>query len=230
MWGMISEHSIPTPPDAELLREFNQRFSEAGQIEDVLATRQSTALIAAKEIQMLRDAKVGRMKLSKGAIHISQVFIEYMWATMAKLGMRVWAPDLDAQPDSLYNEACRLSAITTFRQAVINKVYAYMGINNQHVTDMVLLQRVYDHYVHYYMAGIYAKEKKEKGKHTQDELKKSIQGCRQRVSFPFIAFKSGAELMNELWIVMQGTIQVCHQQWFSKALHHYPQGHQSSQR
>ena len=100
---MISEHSVPTPPDPELLCEFNQQFSEARQIEDVLATRQSTALIAANKIQMLRDAKVGRVKLSKGAIHISQVFIEYMWATMAKLGMQVWAPDLDAQPDSLYN-------------------------------------------------------------------------------------------------------------------------------
>ncbi|KNZ57802.1 hypothetical protein VP01_2069g4 [Puccinia sorghi] len=124
-----------------------------------LQVQPSTALIATKDIQMLRDAKV--------------VFIEYMWATMAKFGIRVWAPDLDAQPDSLYNEACCLSAITTFQQAVINKVYAYMGINNEHVTNMVLLEWVYDHYVHYYMAGIYAKEKKEKGKHTQDELKKN---------------------------------------------------------
>ncbi|KNZ63763.1 hypothetical protein VP01_11043g1, partial [Puccinia sorghi] len=53
---------------------------------------------------------------------------------------------LNAQPDSLYNEACRLSAITTFRQAVINKVYVSMGINKQHITGMVLLQWFCDHY------------------------------------------------------------------------------------
>ncbi|KNZ48743.1 hypothetical protein VP01_5441g1, partial [Puccinia sorghi] len=58
---------------------------------------------------------------------------------------------------------------------------SYMGIKNQHVINMVLLQWVYDHYVHYYMAGIYAKGKKEKVKHTQDELKKSIPGCCQRL-------------------------------------------------
>ncbi|KNZ45077.1 hypothetical protein VP01_850g4, partial [Puccinia sorghi] len=109
MWGMISKHS---------------RFSDTGQIEDVLATCQSTALIATKEIQMLRDSKVGQMKISKGAIHISQFIIKYMWATMAKLGMQVRAPNLNAQPDYLYNEAFHLSAITTFQQAVINKVYS----------------------------------------------------------------------------------------------------------
>lgn len=81
-----------------------------------------------------------------------------------------------------------MTAITTFWQAVINKVYAYMGINNSHITDMFLLQQVYDHYVHWYMAGIWAKEKKEKGKHTQDELKKCIQGFLQRVSSVFSDF------------------------------------------
>ncbi|KAI9615059.1 hypothetical protein KEM48_005798, partial [Puccinia striiformis f. sp. tritici PST-130] len=39
--------------------------------------------------------------------------VEYTQATLARLGLRVWAPDLDDSPHSLYNEACRQAALKT---------------------------------------------------------------------------------------------------------------------
>ncbi|KAG0140621.1 hypothetical protein CROQUDRAFT_689816, partial [Cronartium quercuum f. sp. fusiforme G11] len=95
---------------------------------------------------------------------------------LAKLRLRIWAPDLDAQLNSLYNKACQMKAIYTFQQAVANKVYTYMSVNLSYIKDLGLLQSSYNHYVHYYMAQIYSQEKKNEGKHAQDEERKVIQG------------------------------------------------------
>lgn len=192
MWGLLGQRSVPIPPDPSLLKEFNGRFSNSSEIEAVIYGSGSTKLVAKNEIQILRDAKQGNMKIGKGMVHITEFFLEYMWGTLAKLGLRIWAPDLDAQLDSLYNEACRMSAIYTFRQAVANKVYAYMSVNPSYVKDIGLLQSAYNHYVHYYMAQIYAKERKNEGKHVQDEERKVVQRARQRVCIIFLtSFKSG---------------------------------------
>ncbi|KNZ61740.1 hypothetical protein VP01_1364g4 [Puccinia sorghi] len=153
MWGLTGQRATPTPPDPNLLREFNQRFSDPNQIEQ-----------KSKPFEMQNKVE---LRLVRGCSIYLNSFL-------------IWAPDLDSQMDSLYNEACRMSAIVTFRQAVANKVYAYMSIKPTYIKDLALLQLTYNHYVHYHMAQIYAKEKKHEGKHIQDEEKKVIQQARQR--------------------------------------------------
>ncbi|PLW23732.1 hypothetical protein PCASD_12610 [Puccinia coronata f. sp. avenae] len=182
LWGLVTQHAVPTSPDPTFFTKFHQRFSRTKEITQTLQTSGSPPLISESQIQTLRDAKCGCVKIGKGILHISEFFLEYMWATMAKIGFCQWAPDLDSQPDSLYNEACHMSAILTFRKAVVIKVYLYMSINKAYAKDIPLLQDTYNHYVHYYLAQIYAKEKKEVGKHLKDKEKKVIQGARQRLA------------------------------------------------
>lgn len=229
MWGLMTQRCTPTKPDPSLLKEFHERFSNADQIQCMLSNSNAARLIAKANIKTLRDAKQGRVKIGKGMIHISQFFLEYMWSTLAKIGFRFWAPNLDAQPDSLYNEACRMSAIFTFRQAIVNKVYAYMNINQTYVKEIGLLESAYNHYVHYYMTQIHAKEKKEEGKHIRDEEKKVIQRSRQRVSFHWIIKDLYHTIKSISILVERCALQVCHQEQFYPTLPRYPSINSSPQ-
>ncbi|KAG0146681.1 hypothetical protein CROQUDRAFT_62540 [Cronartium quercuum f. sp. fusiforme G11] len=56
-----------------------------------------------------------------------------------------------------------------------------MSVNPSYIKDLGLLQSAYNHYIHYYMAQLYFKKRKNEGKHTQDEERKVIQRACQRV-------------------------------------------------
>ncbi|KNZ52575.1 hypothetical protein VP01_3517g5 [Puccinia sorghi] len=158
LWGLIEVGAIPTPPNPDQLREFNQRFSSSDQIENAISNCGGD-LVAIDQIETLRNARMNRKKVGKNIYHMSEMLISYIHTSLARIGIRKWGPDLDAQPDSLYNEACRISAIRTFRQAVAGEAYSYMSINKCFVNDLNLLIQT----------------KKEEGKHHKDEEKKVIQ-------------------------------------------------------
>ncbi|KAI9616823.1 hypothetical protein KEM48_005069 [Puccinia striiformis f. sp. tritici PST-130] len=102
-------------------------------------------------------------------------------AILARLGIRVWAPDLEDLPDSLYNEACRQAALKSFRQASVGGAYAYMNVNLKYATDLTLLIPAYNHYVHYLQATRYNREKNQTGKFRMDEERKVISKARERL-------------------------------------------------
>ncbi|MBW0580118.1 hypothetical protein O181_119833, partial [Austropuccinia psidii MF-1] len=64
----------------------------------------------------------------------------YVLALLAKVGIRRWAPDLNASSDTLYKEACRISAIQTFRQLAAGGAFEYMNINLRFLEDLQLLE------------------------------------------------------------------------------------------
>ncbi|KAG0143491.1 hypothetical protein CROQUDRAFT_48720, partial [Cronartium quercuum f. sp. fusiforme G11] len=57
--------------------------------------------------------------------------------------------------------------------------FIYMRINKKFTTNISLLERTYNHYVHYYMAGKYKREMKEEGKNQRDDERKKIQRARK---------------------------------------------------
>ena len=105
---------------------------------------------------------------------MSNMLIKYIHTSLAKIGIQFWAPNLNAQPDALYNEAFQIAAIQTFCQAVAGIAYVYMNINKSFANNFDLLMAMYDHYVHYYMAGKYSKARREEGRNQRDEEKKVI--------------------------------------------------------
>ncbi|MBW0542174.1 hypothetical protein O181_081889 [Austropuccinia psidii MF-1] len=144
--------SVPTPPDNNMLQEFNVRFSDVDQIKTAAKSTNLQPLIPQSEILTLRGTQSGRKKI-----------------------------DLDASVDSLYNEACRISAIQTFHQIAAAGAYKYMNINLGYLDDIQFLEAAYNHYVHYLMANRYRQETKESGKFVKDEEKKAILKARQRL-------------------------------------------------
>lgn len=179
---MAAAGSVPVAPDPALLTEFNARFSDPSQIAAVADSTTSQDLIPQTEIISLREARAGRVKIGKGIVHVQDFFVRYSLAMLAKLGIRRWGPDLEAAPDSMWNEACRLSAIRIFRMWVAGK--AFPNANPGYVDDILLLEKTYNHYVHHLMTEKFKKETKDAGKNQRDDARKVIQRNRQRVSQP----------------------------------------------
>ncbi|EGG07168.1 uncharacterized protein MELLADRAFT_86042 [Melampsora larici-populina 98AG31] len=136
-------------------------------------------LLPITDIVSLRDAKSGRIKVGKGIIHLQDFFLRYSVAMLAKLGICCWAPDLEDAPDSMWNEACRISAIKILRMWITGKVFP--NADAKFVHNLLLLERTYNHYVHYYMAKKYQKEAKESGANQREEARKTSQRGRQRL-------------------------------------------------
>ncbi|KAH9467019.1 hypothetical protein Pst134EB_002052 [Puccinia striiformis f. sp. tritici] len=147
LWDMMEEKAIPKIPDMNTLKEFQQRFANADQIAAAAENSASPVLITEGEVTTLRDLKMGQIIVSKKIIHVEDFFFKYTKAVLARLGIRKWAPDLEDSPDSLYNEACRVAAIKSFRQIAVNGAYKFANCNLQFLNDFDLLIRTYNHYL-----------------------------------------------------------------------------------
>jgi hypothetical protein len=103
---------------------------------------------------------------SRVASQVRQVeehMLEYMQASLARFGLTTWCPDLRQTAYSLYNSACRIIALDTFKQALVAHTYAHLQPNTAYVKDTSLLVKLYDHFVHHYMFMRYKKDKRNPG-------------------------------------------------------------------
>ncbi|MBW0558152.1 hypothetical protein O181_097867 [Austropuccinia psidii MF-1] len=178
---MVHEHSVPIAPKISMLKEFSNRFKSAEEIKNMAESDTSVPLIPQSEVLTLKGVQPGRKKVGRGIVYIKEFFILYIQVLLSKLGIRQWAPNLEEASDTLYNEACRISAIQSFRQVAIGGAYEHMNINLRYLNDIKLLHDTYNHYVHYYMAQRFKKEMKEAGKHRKDQEKGAIQLSRKRL-------------------------------------------------
>ncbi|MBW0581397.1 hypothetical protein O181_121112 [Austropuccinia psidii MF-1] len=101
---------------------------------------------------------------------------------------RPWAPDLDNPSDTLYNEACRISAIKTFRQLSAGGAYEYTNINWNFLNDIQFLEATYNHIVYWSLAQQYKKELKQSGKYKKDKERSAILQARLRLKKACYAF------------------------------------------
>ncbi|KAG0140178.1 hypothetical protein CROQUDRAFT_100483 [Cronartium quercuum f. sp. fusiforme G11] len=167
--------AVPKPPIPALVAEFNARFSDVSDINGVLDSLTAQDLVDRNQVVTFSEARAGRMKIGHGIVNIKEFFVMYAQAMFAKLGIWVWAPDLDAADDSLWNEACQISAIRIFRQWVAADAFVYMNINKKFTNDILLLERTYNHYVHYWIAQKYKQESKEEGANQAADDRKNVQ-------------------------------------------------------
>ncbi|MBW0496504.1 hypothetical protein O181_036219 [Austropuccinia psidii MF-1] len=114
LWGLIYQDSIPIPPDYSLLKEFNTQFSFSEEISNLIQSPIAVSLIPEQDVITLQGVQPGKKKLARGIINLKDFHILYVHSLLSKLGIQRWAPDLDNPSDTLYNEACRISADQTF--------------------------------------------------------------------------------------------------------------------
>ncbi|MBW0544027.1 hypothetical protein O181_083742 [Austropuccinia psidii MF-1] len=174
LWGLIYQNSVPISPDYTMLKEFNTRFSFLSDIVTQSENHNTLPLVPLEEILTLRNTPPRKKKIGNSIIHMSDFSIKYVVASLARLGICQWAPDLNEESDTLYNEAFRISAIQTFRQIAISGAYKNIDINLMYLENIQLLTNVYNHFVHWYMAQKSKKEAKEAGKPVKDQEIKSV--------------------------------------------------------
>jgi len=56
------------------------------------------------------------------------------------------------------NATCHIIALNTFKQALISHAHMHLAPKLLYTKDMVLLVKLYDHFVHHYLQQHYQKE------------------------------------------------------------------------
>ncbi|MBW0560728.1 hypothetical protein O181_100443 [Austropuccinia psidii MF-1] len=156
-------HSVPPSTNHSLVKEFNAQFSTNEQIENTAKNQTGTTLINEKEVQTLRDARAGCKKTGKHILNLEDFYFHYIFSLLSRLGICVWAPNLEEAPGFLYNEACRTVALMTLFQLSCSGAYQYMHANISYLNEINLLHCAYVHFVHDLMTEKFKKENKQAG-------------------------------------------------------------------
>lgn len=178
---MTEKGAVPAAPDRKTLKEFYAWFNNTEDIEQTGNNNAALALIGQNAIQTLKDHKHDQ-KSGRGMLHLKEIHILFIHATLAKFRLRRWGPDLDETTDSLLNSACRISALSAFRQIAAGGAFDSDNMDMSYINNVPLLIQVYDHYVHFRLATRYKTEQKQAGKYAQDTARKTIETGRARVS------------------------------------------------
>ena len=106
---------------------------------------------------------------------VEEHILEYMQACLARFGLMLWCPDLHQTPYALYNVACRVIALDTFKQALVSHTYAHLKLNMTYAWEMEWLIHLYDHH---YMYLQYQRDSRNPGCVTAaDKASPRYRGC-----------------------------------------------------
>ncbi|EGF99692.1 uncharacterized protein MELLADRAFT_112445 [Melampsora larici-populina 98AG31] len=163
LWGLFKANDVPAPVNAK-------------QVKAVVDDPHSANTVAQNNILTLKSLRSGvGGKVGCGMANLDKIYILYIPGSLAKVGLRVWGPDLDAAA----NSSCRITALNTFH---------YMNINPNHVNSMAEHIQAYNHYVHYWMESKYKLEIRMPGRAGSESSKKVIQKLRKRLKNARVGF------------------------------------------
>ncbi|KAG0147850.1 hypothetical protein CROQUDRAFT_42195 [Cronartium quercuum f. sp. fusiforme G11] len=186
LWGMLEPNSVPPPADKDTMARFNSSFSTIAAVQQAIDNESGVTLMAQAEIETLKDARMGRIKVGQGMINVDEVCIHYIHTSLAKLSISIWGPDLTESPDSLFNSACRIAAIRSFREVALQGPYP--NVSKAYLNNLTLLTPAYNHFVHYLSAQRFKKELVSPGKFElvtkkAAVLRRRLRLCKARCEF-----------------------------------------------
>ena len=161
LWGLLDPKEVPKTPPAEMLATFSERFSTEASIYEC---REGPSLILPSLVQIGSSVSVtDHGQINAQVRQVEEHMLEYMQSCLARFGFVAWCPDLQLTPYSLYNAACRVIALDTFKQALVSHTYAHLKPNTTYAKNMPFLIRLYDHIVHHYLYLRYKKDSRNPG-------------------------------------------------------------------
>ncbi|KNZ60831.1 hypothetical protein VP01_1494g1 [Puccinia sorghi] len=181
LWGMVEVSTPPPAANPELVRQFCTHFQNIDAFQRHADDSSAAQLITQADVNTLKDARAGRIQVGHNFVFIDDSHIAYMHGYLAKLGIRCWGPNLEEGPESLFNSACRMAALNTFRQVAGAGGYDFMNFNRNYLDDMVRLIRTYNHYVHHVSWNKFSMERKQPGKCKETAESKSNAKNRARL-------------------------------------------------
>jgi len=176
LWGLFDLKDIPSLPEEDVLNRFKANFLTDAAL-DNFQNRQPIVPISLVKVRTTKSGKIGA-QLGLIEEHI----ISYIQGCLARFGMTSWRPDLRETAYSLYNSACRIIALDTFRQALISHAYAGVQPKLDYVKDMQLLIKIYDHIVHQFFSQRWRREIQRPGSVAAADESNPAYKARDRVS------------------------------------------------
>jgi len=165
----MTNTSVPETPDIHVIQTFEQRFTDAREVDRLLKGRSTFQNAKNEVLASLRDlrARCAREPSSNIALAVTRVpenSLRLIFATVRSFGLPDWRPDLlGGTPTSLYNGALENIALWTFEQAATSFAYAHLSPNMCYIHDTSLIQKLYKNFLWSYMKGLALKEQKESG-------------------------------------------------------------------
>ncbi|KAH9475967.1 hypothetical protein JR316_0011532 [Psilocybe cubensis] len=163
LWGLENAKQTPAPPAPELLNSFYSRFSTEAQLMGAITQESAPRLVPTHLVQIGLAMSASKGRTARQARLVEEHMLSYMQACLSRVGLVRWCPDLRQTPYSLYNSACRIIALNTFRQALVSHTYIHLGPNLAYATDEGLLIKMFDHFVFHVMQERYQKELRNPG-------------------------------------------------------------------
>ncbi|KAJ2911517.1 hypothetical protein MD484_g8895, partial [Candolleomyces efflorescens] len=158
LWKMLSPSDLPQDPSLEAIERFSTTFKTSNALD--LQRRSSSMLININHVRgmaFLARSTASKSKIVNMVSTLEENYLEYIDAYIARFGMDEWCPDLRQSPNSLWNSACRIIALDTFKQGLVTHAYAALKPNQVYVHNMEVLTRLYDHIVHFYFQQRYTR-------------------------------------------------------------------------
>jgi hypothetical protein len=137
---------------------------------------------------------------------VEEHILEYIQACLAKFGLICWCPDLRQSPYSLYNCACRIIALDTFKQALVSHAYMHLKPNTAYASDMVLLTKLYNHFVYHFILSRYKTDLRNPGRVKAADTLSPQYRSRLRVCNNFVHFHEFAHILLYYSYVQHGLI------------------------
>lgn len=181
LWRLYDPKQAPPTPDDRTLETFSLRFRS----ESSLMEARAGGSLVVPDLVCVGVSMIDRGVIASQLRRVEEHIIDYIRACISRFGLYKWGPDLRQTPYALYNAACRIIALDTFKQALVSHAYAHLAPNLAYAKDMVMLVKLYDHFIHHYLQERYRRECRLPGSvRATDETSPQYHN-RQRVS-PFL--------------------------------------------
>ncbi|RXW12932.1 hypothetical protein EST38_g12922 [Candolleomyces aberdarensis] len=163
LWGLYKSTDIPPDPHPLVVQSFSTKFAMDTDLIQTLKGRTpivDPSGVKINPIEAITDSGSTFANCSK----VEEGIITYMKVCIAQFGLSLWCPDLRQTPYSLYNSACHIIAIDTFKQALISGAYDQVySVDPAFVTNTALLIKLFDHFVFSFFLKHYRRDVKNPG-------------------------------------------------------------------
>ncbi|KJA19181.1 hypothetical protein HYPSUDRAFT_143997, partial [Hypholoma sublateritium FD-334 SS-4] len=158
LWSLLDAKAIPLNPPSDLLSDFNNRFSDSNESQLFVIQTAGPELIPKHLIQIGTSMSAAQGRIAEQARSVEEHMLSYIQSCLSQFGLRCWCPDLRQSAYSLYNAACRIVAIDTFKQALVSHAYLALAPNTAYASNTGVLVKLYDHFVFHFMRLRYRRE------------------------------------------------------------------------
>jgi len=78
LWGIVEVSTPPPTANQEFVQQFCSHFKDISDFECHVDNSNSAQLIAKTDVQTMKDACAGRIKVGNNFVHIDENYIHYM--------------------------------------------------------------------------------------------------------------------------------------------------------